>query len=501
MRLSVRRLAACAVLVLGIAAALRVAWLERRPPHHDEGVNGWFAEQVVRDGYYRYDPTNYHGTTHFYLLAASHELFGHGLWQLRLPTVVAGILLCGIPLLVRRRLGDGPALAGALVLATSPVLVYFARDAIHETSLVLLTLLAVVSLAAWLDGGRPRALGLAVAALALALDVKETIVLLLPPLGLVVALEVIIARRAGRRLALRWPRLPGALAWIAALALVHVVLLTGAFRDPAGVVDALRRSLATYLAWLETGTDHGGHVKPATYYLGLMVRYEAVLVGLAVLGAITGRRRPVVRAAAVAGLALALEYSAIPYKMPWLAASWIALLALPAGQGLAWLAGRLHGRGGVPLAAVPVVVATAVAGAITIRSSLVQPADHREDLAYVQTDAAYHTWLEVLVRAGAHGVIAVDLPSPWPLPWTLAHREVTWLPRTDAVALVAPASRRAALAATLRGGHVVARFPFRAHAEDVDVYVRLRRFRELAAELPPHVAAAFAPLDVEVAAR
>src|SRR5437773_9335993 len=53
-------------LILGLAIFLRFLLLGIKPPHFDEGINGWFVDQVVKTGFYKYDPTNYHGPLHFY---------------------------------------------------------------------------------------------------------------------------------------------------------------------------------------------------------------------------------------------------------------------------------------------------------------------------------------------------------------------------------------------------------------------------------------------------
>src|SRR4051812_13497668 len=55
-------------LVLAFALILRLAWLGIKPPHFDEGVNGWFIDQMKNQGFYHYDPGNYHGPFHFYVL-------------------------------------------------------------------------------------------------------------------------------------------------------------------------------------------------------------------------------------------------------------------------------------------------------------------------------------------------------------------------------------------------------------------------------------------------
>src|SRR5213080_3164824 len=68
-------LANCAV-VTAIAAFLRFFWLALKPLHHDEGVNGFFLTNLVRDGIYKYDPANYHGPTLYYLTLPFVEAFG-----------------------------------------------------------------------------------------------------------------------------------------------------------------------------------------------------------------------------------------------------------------------------------------------------------------------------------------------------------------------------------------------------------------------------------------
>src|SRR6266436_6426045 len=74
--------------IVALGAILRILFLEMKPPHFDEGINGWFVDQMVKNGFYRYDPTNYHGPLHFYVLWFSQTLLGRNLWALRLPVVL-----------------------------------------------------------------------------------------------------------------------------------------------------------------------------------------------------------------------------------------------------------------------------------------------------------------------------------------------------------------------------------------------------------------------------
>src|SRR6266699_3551299 len=78
--------------IMGLAVFLRILLLGMKPPHFDEGINGWFVDQVVKNGFYRYDPTNYHGPLHFYVLLLFECLFGRNLWASRLAVVVVRII-------------------------------------------------------------------------------------------------------------------------------------------------------------------------------------------------------------------------------------------------------------------------------------------------------------------------------------------------------------------------------------------------------------------------
>src|SRR5581483_11791362 len=73
-------------LIVGLGALLRILFLGIKPPHFDEGINGWFVDaHIVKQGFYRYDPTNYHGPLHFYVLFLFKCLFGRNIWALRMP--------------------------------------------------------------------------------------------------------------------------------------------------------------------------------------------------------------------------------------------------------------------------------------------------------------------------------------------------------------------------------------------------------------------------------
>jgi len=124
-------------LILLLAAIVRVAFLDIKPPHFDEGINGWFCDQMVKNGFYAYDPTNYHGPLHFYVLFVSLQLFGRSLWALRLPVVLASLLTMFWIFLFRPFLGRTVCYLAALGMAISPGFIFYDRYSIHESWLVL----------------------------------------------------------------------------------------------------------------------------------------------------------------------------------------------------------------------------------------------------------------------------------------------------------------------------------------------------------------------------
>jgi uncharacterized protein (TIGR03663 family) len=133
-------------LIVGLGAALRILFLDIKPPHFDEGINGWFVDQMVKSGFYKYDPTNYHGPLHFYLLFLSQTLFGRNIWALRMPVVLGSIFCIRLCFKFEPLLGRNPCRWAALAMAVSPGFVFYGRYSIHEVWLVLFSMLFILGL-------------------------------------------------------------------------------------------------------------------------------------------------------------------------------------------------------------------------------------------------------------------------------------------------------------------------------------------------------------------
>src|SRR6476660_7660392 len=142
------------VSILFVAAFLRLYDLNLVPLHHDEGVNGNFLVRLVREGFYHYDPANYHGPTLYYFAAvvawilrpfvgAEASLSTTGI---RLVPALFGLATIALFFTLRRNLGTIATLSAAFLLAVSPGAVYLSRYFIHETLFVFFTVGIVVAL-------------------------------------------------------------------------------------------------------------------------------------------------------------------------------------------------------------------------------------------------------------------------------------------------------------------------------------------------------------------
>ena len=169
------------IALLAVALILRLWALGDRPPHHDEAIHCDFAYTLLTQGTYRYDPV-YHGPLIYYVMAPLFALLGTTTLVGRLYPTMAGVALVAVPLILRRRLGAGAAWWSGVLLAISPIMLYFSRFAREDVPVALYT---AVGLALFLlvrrKGWKPIPwIGVAAAGHAV---MKETVYVTLPLLG------------------------------------------------------------------------------------------------------------------------------------------------------------------------------------------------------------------------------------------------------------------------------------------------------------------------------
>ncbi len=441
------------VVILVGAAVLRLYDLDLVPLHHDEGVNGNFLVRLVREGYYKYDPENYHGPTLYYFSAvipwiakllfgaAARDKYGLTTFTVRLIPVVFGLATIGLIFLLRRRLGTMATLAAGLMLAVSPGAVYLSRYFIHETLFVFFTLGIVVALVHFYDNRSPAYLIPAGACLALLFATKETsiisIAVLLIALGLTIIYMWLTGKSSSRRETLSghvnevFREMGGTGNILGSFALglfvflvLYLIFYTSFFTNYKGLNDSLR----TFAVWTKTGSKD--HVQAPIMYLRWLGRQELSLLILGTLGAAYVVLKPknfLALFCALWSFGLIAAYSLIPYKTPWLVLNFIIPLSLISGYVIQKIydidEGELRSLGGALVAgALTVALGLATYQSIDLNFVNYDNDDPKYVYVYAHTTRGALELVDQVEqiakeRGGAQMGITIVSPDYWPLPW------------------------------------------------------------------------------------
>lgn len=421
------------IAIVLLAAGFRLWALDLRPPHFDEGVNGMFTDGMQHTGFYKYDPSNYHGPLHFYILFLFKSLFGRNLWALRLPEALAGVLTVDWLFRFRRFFGPGICAWAALAMAVSPAFTFFHRYAIHETWLVFFMVLGCWGIfSLWLDGTRAAlwATGMGLSGMILT---KETYVIHLVALDFAIVglwlLETALPRGGPPGAFLGRPTLQH---WRAgdlwAVGGVGVFAIVFFYSGGGFHFAGLKAMVTTFLPWAHKADVGEGHTKAFGYWFMLLLRHEPwALAGLLVCGRYIVWPSPAgwpMRLLALYAPAVFLAYSVIPYKTPWciISIEWpFLLLAAAAVTELP----RLFRRAGPVVAALAGIALLGRCGYLAWDLNFNRYADKTQDYVYVHTYEAVDEItgpLYDLARENPenyHLAGSVLCDSVHPIPWLL----------------------------------------------------------------------------------
>ncbi|MBE2179487.1 MAG: glycosyltransferase family 39 protein [Chthoniobacterales bacterium] len=414
------------VLVL-LAASLRLALLDTKQPHFDEGVNGWFADRLRETGTFVYTPENFHGPWHFYTVFVSQEWFGRNVWALRLPVVLASVLTVPVFFLFARWFGRGASRWAAAAFAVSPACVFYGRYSIHEPWFALFTAIFTWGcIALWLERSRSGLWSAALGLTGMILN-KETYIIHAGTLALAAAVfhgwsRIFPVQPPVERPAERgWK--PGD-AWGATVVCIFLLVFfySGNFMHPAGLPGMFE----ALWAWTQTGTAGNGHEKAAYdllpfvnyYWLALLARYEwPALAGLLWSVRYASPAPAAPRLLAVFGAGVLAAYSIVAYKTPWCMASIIWPWFLFFGAAVTAIKSRWAWTAGVALLAVSL--------GMTVRLNFFRYENDAEPYVYVQTYRSLEHFTGPLLALAATDPRwlqtpgAIYLESYYPLPWIL----------------------------------------------------------------------------------
>ncbi len=478
------------ILILAVAAFFRFYALELKPPHFDEGVNGWFIDQMTKTGYFRYDPENYHGPLHFYILFISQTLFGRNVLALRIPLAITSLATVWLMLRFDRFIDRRVCWFAAAAMAVSPAFTFYARYAIHESEMVFFLILLFFGAAGLRKYGEAKYLWLFGAGLIGMILTKETYLVHLCCFALAILslrmLEFVSPSFGWEEMAAqRWSGKDLTYVCMSGFAAI-LFFYSGGFLD----FSALHGIYLTFAAWAQTGYEGHGHDKSWYYWLDLSRRYEWPVIagiGAAVL-AVVPRVDRLLRFLSVYAIGTLVAFSIIKYKTPWCIISLVwpffftfaALIFLPLGR--AW---RIA-AGGVA------IILLGVSSYQAWRLNFVNYANDAEPYVYVQTfeDIKKLTGpLTALVRddpSRFHITGHILIGSYHPLPWVLGefnnlgyYGEEKSPERFDADFLIVDDARVAEVEAKLKEPYFKESFHLRSAQGEAQLYFNAVTFLEV----------------------
>ena len=343
--------------LLSGGAFFRVWRLTDRPMHTDEAVHSEKFKALLQEGFYSYDPDEFHGPILNYFTLVSAWIRGEATYSqinettLRIVPSVFGILLMFSPLFFIDELNKRSVLFCAMLLAFSPAFVFYSRYYIQEMQLVCFTAFFLGSLWRSVQSGKLSWILVAGVFLGLMHASKETFVFSV--FAAVAALVVCAVSKQNSFKIKYWHLAAG----LCAAILTSVLFYSSFGSNWQGVID----SVTTYAIWFKRAGGETVHTHPWYYYLDLLTWIEffepitwnedvmVILSGLGICFAFT--RRTIFKSAlilfwAIYTVILTLIYCLIPYKTPWCMLSFLFGMSILGGIVLDWLVGDLQTRGG-----------------------------------------------------------------------------------------------------------------------------------------------------------
>ena len=164
------------VALVALAALTRFWDLGTRAMHHDESIHAFFALEFL--GAYEHNPLT-HGPLQFFGINLFFNIFGESEVTARGLAAVSGVIVVGIPFLLRNYLGRWTCMLASLMLLLSPTVLYFTRFARNDAYMAVWTLLLIVCMWKFSTGRKARYLYAAAAVLSLSFATKENTFILM----------------------------------------------------------------------------------------------------------------------------------------------------------------------------------------------------------------------------------------------------------------------------------------------------------------------------------
>ena len=464
-------LAIAFLMVICIAAAIRLPQLELRPVHGDEANQAMKTGILLEKGEYTYDPHEHHGPTLYYFTLPILWINGVSsfadstMTQYRLVLVIFSLLALLLLWPMRKALGPWAMLWTALILAVSHAMTYYSRYYIQEMLLVCFTQAAFTT--GWLLWNKPRILWACLFGISLGLvhATKETSAFIAFSMMIAFVAAIGYSRLRDKQSVKTQLHLLYKAAIFKYLAvtcvfalLISITFFSSFFTHWHGPLD----SLLTYTHYLTRAEGAGSvavHDKPWYYYLALLTytyrqagpRWsEALTLALALIGFIaalwpripkdeTNKENEKAihfkRFLAFYALLILILFTIIPYKTPWNLLVFYHAAALLAGIGASAIVRMGRWRIIQVVLCLLLLSGLGCMGYQSYQGNYIYPADTRNPYVYAHPSTAIRRLItriaDITAVADESYDLHINVIRPdgdyWPLPWYLRkYTKVGW---------------------------------------------------------------------------
>lgn len=413
------------VIILVIAVATRIAFLDVRPMDHDESVHAYLSYKLLEYNQYSYNPA-FHGPFLYFASAGIFGVLGDSEFTARLTPVIFSVIGVFAACLFHRWFGKGTYVFAFLMLF-SPTILYYSRYMRNDMILLGSFLVAVYCYFRYLSSEKEYLAYIAAVFVGVMLTAKENAYIYMFILVSFIILYGLYHKRLNYLSILtswNWKKIRMVAIPSIIIGSIFVSLYTAGFEDYEGLEKA---TIGAFSHWFTMHAEED-HAKELWYYGNILLQYEFLPVALSIVSAPIFYRRwrrgeatKIEFFAAYWLLMSLLGYHVLAHKVPWLAVHLVAPLAffgaIYSGSIFSW------DRRAYRLAFVFLAVTTLF---IALNITYADYNNAEEPLIYIQAQPSTVELANIIEKKYNSGEeIAIYEPTNdyWPLPWYL--REVS----------------------------------------------------------------------------
>ncbi len=439
--------------LLAVLAALlfRLFQLDLRPMHHDEANQAVKFGILLEQGEYRYDRTEHHGPTLYYLslplawIASGTSFSALSEVTLRLLPVIFGVGIILLLLLFKDGFSLEAAVFASFLTAVSPAMIFYSRFYIQETLLVFFLVGAVAASWRYTRTRSPYWAATSGFFFGMMFSTKETCIIAFGAmLAALFLAHFSLKKQSQPKNTPPRPKISHLFIFLMTGVLVSLLLYSSFFQNPKGILD----SVLAFSNYFNRAESAGFHSHPVYYYLKMLafsqygngpIWSEALILVLALIGGVAafrphppGESSPFfIRFVTFYTLLATAAYSLIPYKTPWNMLPFYIGFILLAGHGSAFLV-RISKKRVLQIAVVLVIcLGVFRLGIQSYSANFKYYADSRNPYVYAHTSPGF---LNLVKRINELAPLHPDqnlmlvkvITEPdeaWPLPWYLRRFE------------------------------------------------------------------------------